>query len=771
MDSPTAPSEGIYASLPGLNQPTPQNNSESSSSQPVMGHGLGLTPPPGSQLQQDRNHLQDLQLDLQGLGDLGDFLDLPIDHDVDLNGIDQFFHDFGASDTPVLQNHLRRDSEPSNTSPAIKIADTQRPDVVSEGHRPSPANAEPKTSASCLAGYRPIAPMPTTGDVMKRTAHDCGFGNSGENSNHFNQGIDHGPKRPCFRNSAGHHTAVSAQIQNLSLPDARRYFSGNAASSAPGLQGNTPQAQSTSTLKDATLSSGSSSTSGFVALSVETRDVTNTSRTNSVALSLPPFSPNTTTPSLPTDLDTTSSRRESSIDSLFDDHDSTTAPNQLVNPKATSPLPFPFVFPCPPDKTNNSISEHIKKVCQITESDLLVTQYREAAWSFRQPPKYISPYPKPGGDLGYLPSSPYLHVKFIKASDSEVATSLEECRKKLRLCSSERDKFSKELQVYTHIDPVTKKSQLQMLKDELKHRKRAATDARKRETQAKEEATFWKKQYTAVAQSYNQMCTQFHQLRRFAHDMQTQLQRVSQLSPMAIASNPQIASLHTPGQPYFCTQNPQTMASHPQNNATIPMTPASSSPTTPAAIDLTVNDISSLAAKQPEKSGVRYSCSPEPPAAQKELISSMRKKEYRWLGNNNHMHQRFTNSLTAPLPQQPYGLSNPVPTSTATKPKVNKKHGANNEAVTHQNREPFLPHPNNSPPISATTRCNIEGNKNDESNEPTQTKGIYNPGPRGLSVQGANIVSEVNCTDVTPVDMNDDDEFARMLEQDLEASV
>nr|KMM68150.1 hypothetical protein CPAG_04482 [Coccidioides posadasii RMSCC 3488] len=499
--------------------------------------------------------------------------------------------------------------------------------------------------------------------------------------------------------------------------------------------------------------------------------------TNSqAALSLPPFRPHGVAPATPchsVDIDAASFERESSIDSLFDDR----ANSPLLDAASTSQNAGKpqFMMPLIANTTGPRISEHLKKVCQLKDEDILLTQSRESGWFCRQRPKYISPYPRPGGDLGYLPSSPSLHVRSIKAADDEVASLLNDYRKRLETCISDRDKLMAELQMYSNVDPVTQKSQYQRFKDDIKYLKRAVTVNAKKEEEASKEARYWQNRYFGLVNIYNNLCAQFHQLRQLVQPMQFQVHqtRLTQQcsAPAPIQQNTQVPRLpsNRPA-PTSVTSTPATGSAVPSATTSAPMTPSASSAPTPVMVDLT-GDADGDMSSQPKKAqNVNSTPATDIPVSQKELFKSMRKKEYRWLGNKNHMQQRFTNALTSqPQPHTNVPSNTANTSSTPTTPNNCRHDRVKDNSVSGRPRQ------------TASSR-QIETGVHQTATMPDACDPGDNEfarmmegnlqGSSDIDTTGSGTISDpaTVAADTSEVTEGDDDEFARMLEKDLEAS-
>ncbi|WEW55714.1 hypothetical protein PRK78_001147 [Emydomyces testavorans] len=803
METATPPSEGNYASSSGLQHHPSQNHSEFSSSfQPVTGQGLGLTPLPGTQLPQDRNHHDDLDIDLRGVGEFGSLFDLPADLHLDLNEIDRFIRDADVS------GWLDLPDQPGQVSScgALAAQCTESRDSSARPQRPYRASANIPSEPSNTR-YRPIAPKLNPKLERKRSIDDIGFDDD-ENELLSVQGNGPAAKRQCVNRSIS--PKFSSDGNSISnQPQLRRSASATRQPTDQHLSGyqsdNLPEFSTTSsvdqqncfnqfqlaspclTIKscdgpgNAINSSLEGTRSTFVSLALPEKpsDIANIKpRASEGAVSLPPFSsPGSAfvTPQPSTNLDTGSYQRESSIDSLFDDRDGTPVfdANSVSQPAEKPQYIIPFIT----NTTGTPISDHLKKVCQIQDKDLLLTQSREAAWFFRQQPNYISPYPQPGGNLGYLPSAPSLHVRSIKASEKEVAIRLSDYRRRLRACMCDRDKYMEELRAHNHVDPVTRKSEYQKLKDEAKYLKRTITRQRKKEEETKKEADYWQKQYTDVASTYNNLCAQFHHLRQLASVLQVRLQRVEQArsftspSPMGQGTRPH--DLCQPDNSIASTAQTSITTPHQSPPTSGPMTPSVSTQAAPITIDLTSDNNVESSTNQPKQAqNTDSTAPPESQAAQKKLVSAMRQKGYQWLGNKNHMHQCFTHSLSTPPQLQSHGLpGHTIPCATASQKNDRPRRTTKNDVVTGQVSKAAADSQKENQAPSATTGSNAEKT---DSNEVARVSGADPEGLGHVNPLGAKTNAHRPTGATFPPAVTEEeveDEFVRMLERDLEASL
>lgn len=798
MESVALATEGIYASPSGSQVHLSQDQSEYSSCQPVMDQVLGLTPFPGAQLHQDRSHHQGLEIDLQTLGELDGLVDLPADYSLDLDEIDRWL----CEDNPSVELSQQRQSDQTTGSNVSTKPLGSRQSSLELQHSDDPSNARPNASFSNHTKYRPIFPRKNIGIEGKRPSDEISFDEDDEVLSA--QRIEPFAKRQCLEqlivpteNSYHEFSQTEVQMSKLSCaaaestrrspqasytaspsgPSVTRIVSpnGNQVGFSP-VKLNAPFPTPSSAAAPSNLNKVSASQALPIA-----PNYTNSNKSASSALALPLYSAYSTAPTTPclsADLDAAEFSRESSVDSLFEDRDDILLSERMreaVNPR--------FMLPIIPSKPGISISDHLKKVCQIGEEDILLTQSREAAWFVRQRPTYISPYPKPGGSLGYLPSSPSLQLRSIKASDKEVAYRLEECRRRLRTCTNERDKYRNELEAATRVDPISKKTKYQELKDEVKYLKRAVTVGQKKEKEAQNSTVHWQTEYAKLAKTYNSLFGEFTRLRDFANHMQFRLYQLEQAGSFA-----PVAPIHpqASGQASIApaVQRPNTV---PQNNAqptspSLPLAPHASAPATPVTVDLTGDDIVEVASGQSDqgqKLNADATVPTETPSGPKGLINAMRKKDYSWLANKSHLRHRFVPSLSVPprLPSQD-------PTHPFTDPAAHVSQSSEQGAEKSKEREngqadkcaPNIQQSLHTAPAPASVSA---GHTEDNDSVQILRTGLvdsgaaYECGARtgiddSSETSGLREAEKEESEERGPI--ADEDEFARMLEVELEAS-
>ncbi|EZF36467.1 hypothetical protein H109_03666 [Trichophyton interdigitale MR816] len=472
-------SEGIYASLqtlPGcfspVQSPHELRTENYPNSQPTMNQGQELTHLLEPQLQ----HLWDFPGEpdvIEGLGSLSD-LGLFGDGSDLQDTLDRFTASNGGNDD-IDRNPLQHDTTLiDNTSSAVE-----------HGCQPS---ADEHADALTTTGL-------DDGKRMLKRSFDC---------------IDDATNIPTD------HTCETSKRQCVAL------------SNTPG----TLQVESPSPLRDTTSchSSGGSIASshrGSHPALISHADRSCEQDNVSKAITVEHTLPSPSTQCIPDD--NSRGERESSVDSLFDDVE---VPSEPVPPPV--PIHQPLSLPgrtchtasssilTPPESPPSAepvflkpwvrkpVSEIIKKYNDIGNQDLLNSMYRQVFTTPRNAEKYISPYPRMGGPLGYLPSTPVAHVKCVEVADSTVNHRINQYRRVAHKMRYERDKVAWFSAQWGGIDPVTGKSKAQQMREECTLLKRSITFKNKAIKEATAEAELWRNKFRNLEAAHLNLLTQYH---------------------------------------------------------------------------------------------------------------------------------------------------------------------------------------------------------------------------------------------------------------------
>ncbi|OJJ74022.1 hypothetical protein ASPBRDRAFT_194910 [Aspergillus brasiliensis CBS 101740] len=235
------------------------------------------------------------------------------------------------------------------------------------------------------------------------------------------------------------------------------------------------------------------------------------------------------------------------------------------------------------------VSEITKERFSLDHQEIVDSTNREALQRVFAEPEYVSPYPVYGGPLGYMPSAPNIHVRCIEVSDDRTNLRLATLRNKVQQLTLERNKYKQEWALasdMTAVDPATGKTKQQTLLEQNAMLRRVCSRHQQRVEQYKQETIEWKNKLHDLGTIYNNLLYDIHQ---------KQMPAVAPIPngykpPRARQANSSAASLP-----------PST--SHPQSITSTPNAYAGNSEE-PITIDLTEetgDDVSAAANPTPEE--------------------------------------------------------------------------------------------------------------------------------------------------------------------------
>ncbi|PYH64810.1 uncharacterized protein BO88DRAFT_408121 [Aspergillus vadensis CBS 113365] len=213
-----------------------------------------------------------------------------------------------------------------------------------------------------------------------------------------------------------------------------------------------------------------------------------------------------------------------------------------------------------------SVSEITKERFSLDHQDIVDSTNREALQRVFAEPEYVSPYPVYGGPLGYMPSAPNIHVRCIEVSDDRTNLRLATLRNKVQQLTLERNKYKQEWALasdLTAMDPATGKTKQQTLLEQNAMLRRVCSRHQQRVEQYKQEAIEWKNKLHDLGTIYNNLLYEIQ--------VQKQMPAVAPIPtgykpPRARQASSNAISL----QP--STSQPQSMASTPNASVGEPIT-------------------------------------------------------------------------------------------------------------------------------------------------------------------------------------------------------
>ncbi|PYH32794.1 uncharacterized protein BO87DRAFT_98389 [Aspergillus neoniger CBS 115656] len=155
-----------------------------------------------------------------------------------------------------------------------------------------------------------------------------------------------------------------------------------------------------------------------------------------------------------------------------------------------------------------SVSEITKERFSLDDQDIVDSTNREALQRAFAEPEYVSPYPVYGGPLGYMPSAPNIHVRCIEVSDDRTNLRLATLRNKVQQLTLERNKYKQEWALasdLTAMDPATGKTKQQTLLEQNAMLRRVCSRHQQRVEQYKQEAIEWKNKLHDLGTIYNNL--------------------------------------------------------------------------------------------------------------------------------------------------------------------------------------------------------------------------------------------------------------------------
>ncbi|PGG99678.1 hypothetical protein AJ79_08452 [Helicocarpus griseus UAMH5409] len=669
MESPNRALEGIYASFQSSSHSAPQRSQDPLSCQPVMNQALGLTHLPGSQLQQThpvcsektsvsqvedrpsvspsatsetRSREQTPDNLFSGEGTPFDlqwanhFMESPYPEDALASYIEEQNRSQSTNNPPETEpfqeEKLGSSIATSAESHAIMSPVTGDQGDSSPRKRPLDGVESARSDIGNLA--HPAKRRQTTPSLSKITSdhHEYQHGASANLPDFppefqlpdFSD-IPDFPSSFQLPDGFDYNTLDIAQrADNGSVPD-----SPSCLSSFLGSSTKTPNYENTGLNEGHSIAESAYHSENTPVDNTDSETTTTTTRPShhssltSSSSNDDDANDNDKTDSTSNTLDVSHFERESSVDSLFGDVASPlAAPQVTVNHETSWAYPRHEKTPTENETAPVEFVENdITKNFHLKRDDILASQYREIFSYIPKPSRYVSPYPKRSGPLGYFPSAPAAHPRYIEVAPEDMAQRLEECRQKLLQVSSERSKYKAVWSEWKEADPVSGKNKEQKLKEEPFRLKRALLAQEKKTEDCRKEAEHWQSQFRNLAMSYNGL--------------------VQHLNTLQSAHFSQHSTPVPPGNP----------------------TPVPSPQPAPVTIDLTDDgsanrtaDNQASAPPNPEETSMSQEA--------EQLRNAMRRKEYHWLHKSQKAPRLLPMTAIPNLGQGRRALANPLSTGS-----------------------------------------------------------------------------------------------------------
>ncbi|KAL4877167.1 hypothetical protein BJY04DRAFT_198683 [Aspergillus karnatakaensis] len=264
---------------------------------------------------------------------------------------------------------------------------------------------------------------------------------------------------------------------------------------------------------------------------------------------------------LETPVETPSLTPDESSTGFFDDFDRLFA-------RGLDPLVFPHdvlpqfekdvpQFPPSPPVSLPVVSDSTKDRFGLDEHDIITSTTQEVL-QINKSPEYASPYPVPGGHLGYFPSAPCLQVKRVALQEVEKDKQIAWLQNHVSELARERDSYKKSLARYTRLDGDGKS--IAQLLEETATLRRVASRHQARIDGHRKDATEWRNRLHALSTIYNNLLYEIqvekrvptidsaphgYQPRRLSTSLQRQIAGNFVVNTTSIPAPPQASYQHT----------------------------------------------------------------------------------------------------------------------------------------------------------------------------------------------------------------------------------
>lgn len=288
-------------------------------------------------------------------------------------------------------------------------------------------------------------------------------------------------------------------------------------------------------------------------------------------------------------------------------------------------------------------SDVTKQRFSLNDQDVTAHKNHEMLKRVDPQVEYVSPYPVYGGPLGYLPSSPGIHVKCVGVANDRICDRMDNLRCRVQKLTYERDKYKSSLLDCTTVDPDTGKPVPQVLREQNATLRRLSSHNKTRGKMYKKEMDEWKNRFYSLATTYNNLLREFQYQQRPLTFAPTPPGSLYPTCPENMVHQLPVRSQVTnnwgPNQ-QTCSERPSP---YPVNNVatgTPRVNPSNSEPAVrpseaPSNTDSVMIDLT-------DETSDNAPNSPRSPAISThgaELLRSFQNKKYGWLEKNNNQDQ------------------------------------------------------------------------------------------------------------------------------------
>ncbi|KAE8371348.1 hypothetical protein BDV26DRAFT_286858 [Aspergillus bertholletiae] len=308
-----------------------------------------------------------------------------------------------------------------------------------------------------------------------------------------------------------------------------------------------------------------------------------------------------------------------------------------------------------------STSELTKERFSLDSWDLAANASREVLQRIQEEPEYTTPYPQYGGPLGYLPSAPSVHVKYVEVAEDRMNYRLSCLKDRVYQLTCERNKYKNAWFQWTTIDPATGKTKEQLLREENAMLRRVSSQHQNRVEQYKREAMEWKNRLHELGTTYNNLLYEIHVQKQVPtvapipdsyKPPRTSQARGQPLTPNSHPATPGDMQVVRQGSQPLPLQGmpPGASGVHESQKQTSSQLVASQGPTeggpTSVMIDLT---------DETENNSSPSKLPTEGDQQRMEMLQSLRNKRYGWLEAGQTGYDFRASSSQSPRPQQDTG--------------------------------------------------------------------------------------------------------------------
>jgi hypothetical protein len=164
----------------------------------------------------------------------------------------------------------------------------------------------------------------------------------------------------------------------------------------------------------------------------------------------------------------------------------------------------------------SSATGKIRKNFTLQDQDMLENRYSgDISPSSANPSIHLAVSPV-GGPLGYLPSAPGTHVRYVEVTKDEATKRISTYRRKIQTLQYQRDKYMRASTEWTAVDPATGKTKEQIMREEPRRLKRALNFQEKKTEEFKLNAELWRGRYQQLQVAYNNLQHQHYAVTQWA---------------------------------------------------------------------------------------------------------------------------------------------------------------------------------------------------------------------------------------------------------------